>query len=189
MMSDESHWLEALVGTELVAGSDCKTIQTQSLKGKHVALYFSAHWCPPCRGFTPLLASTYKQVNAEDGKELEIVYISRDSSATEFQEYFAGMLWTAVPFAKRDISTALVRKFGVTGIPSLLVFSPDGDLLTRSAVAVIRRDGDGRGFPWVGTDTVVDDGWRRIVKMLVAIAAYFLVTRWLIPEAKQRFAS
>ena len=28
---------------------------------KYVALYFSAHWCPPCRGFTPLFADLYKQ--------------------------------------------------------------------------------------------------------------------------------
>ena len=33
----------------------------EALKGKQaVALYFSAHWCPPCRGFTPQLVETYK---------------------------------------------------------------------------------------------------------------------------------
>jgi nucleoredoxin len=26
-----------------------------ALRGKVVAFYFSAHWCPPCQHFTPLL--------------------------------------------------------------------------------------------------------------------------------------
>ena len=35
---------------------------TKALKGKtKVMLYFSAHWCPPCRAFTPQLADLYKQ--------------------------------------------------------------------------------------------------------------------------------
>ena len=32
---------------------------------KVVGLYFSAHWCPPCRGFTPKLAEAYKAITAE----------------------------------------------------------------------------------------------------------------------------
>jgi thiol-disulfide isomerase/thioredoxin len=27
-----------------------------------IGLYFSAHWCPPCRGFTPHLAETYDAI-------------------------------------------------------------------------------------------------------------------------------
>merc|ERR1712243_152859 len=33
-----------------------------------LAYYFSAHWCPPCRKFTPVLADLYKKWNA-NGKE------------------------------------------------------------------------------------------------------------------------
>ena len=38
------------------------TVKTaEALKDKYVALYFSAHWCPPCRGFTPKLSEWYSK--------------------------------------------------------------------------------------------------------------------------------
>jgi len=30
-----------------------KAVSPDNLKGKLVAIYFSAHWCPPCKAFTP----------------------------------------------------------------------------------------------------------------------------------------
>ena len=41
------------------------------LAGWVVGLYFSAHWCPPCRGFTPQLANYY--ASNLKAKGLEIV--------------------------------------------------------------------------------------------------------------------
>ena len=32
------------------------------LEGKVIGIYFSAHWCPPCRGFTPKLVEWYGKV-------------------------------------------------------------------------------------------------------------------------------
>ena len=43
---------------------DGSRVSVDALRGKVVALYFSAHWCPPCRGFTPKLKEFYEQVNA-----------------------------------------------------------------------------------------------------------------------------
>ena len=40
--------LETKTGTTIQA--------SEALAGKTVVLYFSAHWCPPCKAFTPLLA-------------------------------------------------------------------------------------------------------------------------------------
>merc|ERR1711998_484877 len=49
---------------------------TDALQNKVFGLYFSAHWCPPCRGFTPKLAETYNTLKAA-GKNFEIVFVSR----------------------------------------------------------------------------------------------------------------
>ena len=42
-----------------------------------IGIYFSAHWCPPCRGFTPILSEFYKVANQEK-KQIEIVFVSCD---------------------------------------------------------------------------------------------------------------
>ena len=40
-----------------------------------VGIYFSAYWCPPCRGFTPAFAGTYNKVVANGGK-FRVVFVS-----------------------------------------------------------------------------------------------------------------
>ena len=44
---------------------------------KSVGFYFSAHWCPPCRSFTPELAELYKQVQATS-HSFRTVFVSCD---------------------------------------------------------------------------------------------------------------
>jgi thiol-disulfide isomerase/thioredoxin len=51
--------------------------------------YFSAHWCPPCRSFTPLLSKFYKRHAAS--KDFEIIFVSNDKDEAEFNAYFASM--------------------------------------------------------------------------------------------------
>ena len=66
---------------------------------KVVLLYFSAHWCPPCRKFTPLLREFYDEVNDEN-KQVEVVFVSSDKSAEEHEKYFSESHgdWLTVPF-------------------------------------------------------------------------------------------
>merc|ERR1719495_1556006 len=62
-----------LIGNTFV-GKDGPLDKT-AIAGKTLGLYFSAHWCPPCRGFTPKLAETYKKLK-EQGQNFEIVFVS-----------------------------------------------------------------------------------------------------------------
>merc|ERR1712099_145327 len=53
---------------------------------KAVGIYFSAHWCPPCRGFTPKLAEMSK--DAFEAKGMKIVFVSSDRDESSFSEYY-----------------------------------------------------------------------------------------------------
>ena len=60
-------------------------------------LYFSAHWCPPCRGFTPKLIDYYNGWQAaKKDTTLEIIFVSSDRTAEECEEYYKDMPWVAL---------------------------------------------------------------------------------------------
>src|SRR5438270_8249925 len=64
-------------------------------------LYFSAHWCGPCRKFTPQLVAYYNQT-AHDHPEFEIIFVSLDKSADAMATYIreSGMPWSAIEYGK-----------------------------------------------------------------------------------------
>jgi len=93
----------------------------------YVGVYFSAHWCPPCRGFTPQLAQAYKDKLKDC---MEIVFVSHDRTEKEFGEYYNSMPWCAVQF-KSEAMGALKKNFNVTGIPMLVILNTkDGSTKT-----------------------------------------------------------
>mmetsp|Transcript_56962 Transcript_56962/g.69600 ORF Transcript_56962/g.69600 Transcript_56962/m.69600 type:complete len:189 (+) Transcript_56962:50-616(+) len=97
------------------------------VSGKVVALYFSAHWCPPCRGFTPALKQFYDTVK-EKGENLEIIFVSADKGPAEFQDYFQNHHgdWLAVDFKAAKQREDLSKHFRVEGIPSLVILDHKG---------------------------------------------------------------
>merc|ERR1711998_694869 len=85
-----------------------------------IGLYFSAHWCPPCRGFTPVLAKCHEELKGS-GKPFEVVFLSSDKDDESFKEYFAEMPWLALPYSERSLKEDLSNLFKVRGIPSLVL--------------------------------------------------------------------
>ena len=111
---------------------------------KPVALYFSAHWCPPCRQFTPMLANWYTQGLSN---KLEIVFVSADRDESSFNSYYNEQPWKALPFDNRAVKDALSQKYGVSGIPALVILDADGSLITKDGRAKITQDPTGAWLP------------------------------------------
>jgi len=114
-----------------------------ALGGKVVALYFSAHWCPPCRQFTPQLKAAYEEAN-KDGKQFEVVFVSSDNDAASCASYMSEMHgdWLRLPFDS-PLRAAFKTQYGAfagrergnfpgvtrrDGIPAMVIVGPDGAL-------------------------------------------------------------
>ena len=119
-----------------------------------LGVYFSAHWCPPCRGFTPKLVNFYEVANKEK-KQIEIVFVSSDKSEGDFNEYFGTMPWLAVPFGKDAIDN-LKDAFEIQGIPTFLVFNNEGKLIDDRARTTVENRYPKNGYTEQTVKTIID---------------------------------
>jgi nucleoredoxin len=134
--------LVRLQNGNLVSGYD------EELGPKQIyGLYFSAHWCAPCRKFTPQLVAYYNQI-AHDHPEFEIIFVSADKSAEDMATYMreSGMPWPAIEYGKLANVPAL-QKYAGRGIPDLVIVDASGKVLADSFV----------GGKYVGPGRVLDD--------------------------------
>jgi thiol-disulfide isomerase/thioredoxin len=99
---------------------------------KCVAVYVSAHWCGPCRQFTPQLLSLYKECKALH-KSFEVVFCSADNSEDEFAQYYSSMAWSAIGFDE-DKREGLMGMLKVKGIPRLCILNSHGRIVVDSAI-------------------------------------------------------
>lgn len=135
-----------LTGGKLLRGDTIVDASEELKDCKAVAFYFSAHWCPPCRGFTPKLAEWYKK--DLKGKGLEVVFVSSDRDETAFKEYFAEQPWLSLPFELRDKKNELSKLYKVSGIPSLVIVDNAGEIITIDGRSAVSEDPTGENFPW-----------------------------------------
>jgi nucleoredoxin len=99
---------------------------------KLIALYFSAHWCGPCRKFTPELISYYNRVVPQH-PEFEIIFVSSDRSPFGMETYIreTTMPWPAIEYQKIAEKEA-IRKYAGAGIPCLVLVDPAGKVISDS---------------------------------------------------------
>ncbi|XP_046302852.1 nucleoredoxin isoform X3 [Marmota monax] len=101
---------------EVIAGpllrNNGQSLESSSLEGSHVGVYFSAHWCPPCRSLTRVLVESYRKIK-EAGQKFEIIFVSADRSEESFKQYFSEMPWLAVPYTDEARRSRLNRLYGI----------------------------------------------------------------------------
>jgi len=133
---------QSSTGTE----GDTVSIEEVQAESKYIGLYFSAHWCPPCKGFTPQLVKAYKEHLKAKG--LEIIFVSSDRDMGAFQGYFGEMPWLAIPQGDKR-KGKLDKMYDVEGIPTfVIVDAKSGKTITTEGRSSVGSDPEGAEFPW-----------------------------------------
>jgi len=131
---------------EELLDSTGKKISRDELAGKTVGFYFSAHWCPPCRAFTPNLVK-FRDSNKDD---FEVVFVSSDKSPDAQMGYMkeTNMKWYTLPHRSSE-ANALKQKFAIRGIPALIIVSPDGETVTKNGRGDVSSNPGGAIKAWI----------------------------------------
>ena len=113
-------------------GTVSRGVGTELDNKKFVALYYSAHWCGPCRKFTPQLVDFYNRV-APGHPEFEIIFVSADRSRFGWETYIqeTKMPWLAVDYDQLPDLTG-IQQLGGGSIPSLLVLDQGSHIVASS---------------------------------------------------------
>jgi thiol-disulfide isomerase/thioredoxin len=115
------------------ASLDCNNLEGTKVhlsdyvgKGKFILLDFWASWCGPCRAEVPYIKAAYE---AHIGDNFDVVSVALndepDDSALAAVEL--GIVWNSLVGA----GTKPGELYGITAIPHLILFAPDGTILAR----------------------------------------------------------
>ena len=100
------------------------SIAFNSLRGKYVMVDFWSSWCGPCKASFPHMKEVYQRYRS---KNFEILGISIDEEKSAWLNELDKQLlpWPQV----LDTKKVYVKNFGVTGVPTAFLISPEGKIL------------------------------------------------------------
>lgn len=112
----------AFEGREFTTG---ETISLESLRGKFVLLDFWGTWCGPCIAAIPEMKKLYENTSREQLEIIGIVERSKPEWVAEAIEKH-GITW---PQLVSGPENDIVKKYNVTGFPTLILIAPDGTVV------------------------------------------------------------
>ena len=110
-------------------------------------VYFGAHWCRPCREFSPHLVEEYHRLKDIGGDRFELVFVSNDHDRSDQALYAreVGMPWPILKYSELGSADTIERWAG-PAIPDLIVVTRNGELVYDSF----------SGTTYVGPQSVLD---------------------------------
>ena len=79
------------------------------------------------------------------------MFVSSDGDKDDFDRHRGKMPWLALPSEDRDKKKELSAKFGVSGIPTLVILNSDSDLITKNGCNVVNSEAYIEEFPWLSS--------------------------------------
>jgi thiol-disulfide isomerase/thioredoxin len=114
---------------DLISGRE---MSIEELRGKVVLINFWATWCGPCVGEVPELKKIYEKYH---DRGVENIGISLDDDPAKLLEFCREkeMTWPQHCEPGKGWDTAIARKWGVNGIPRLIVLDKQGKVRSTQA--------------------------------------------------------
>ena len=114
--------VDKLLGSQLLQQKHLKPTKALLRDKEILALYYGAHWAPPCRVFTERLIEFYEQIDLVFAN-FGVVFISDDGNEEHFERNYALMPWFALPYNEEEIKLNLKKQSGINGIPNLQILA------------------------------------------------------------------
>lgn len=99
-------------------------VTLRDLDGHGVILFFFTTWCPYCREKLPVLVSERQRMKEE---KIELLVVDTGESKAKVESFIEKQ---QMPFVVLlDINTLVAQSYGVIGVPTFVLISPEGDVV------------------------------------------------------------